>query len=183
MRCLYILPIIHTDVELGSLAPELKKRFIRQEGLMEWRRHQTVIKQFWDNMESKLATLNLDYKSVHIFQDGFPIGLDSDRMVKYMVAQGSRNYLIIESLIKQGAELIGTENPVLLLGEYERLRSENSSSKTDAEDLLKQRDSFIADQINETLPENKIGILFIGAKHDVAAFLPSDIKVTTIRRF
>ena len=183
MRCLYILPIIHMDVELGSLAPELKKRFIRQEGLTEWKRHQTVIKQFWDKMEAKLRTLNLDYKNIHIYQDGFPVGMDSDTMVKHMVAQRSRNYLIIESLIKQGARLMDTENPVLLLDEYKRLKSENSSSKIDAEELLNQRDSFIAEQINKTLPENGIGILFIGAIHNVATFLPSDIKATTIKRF
>lgn len=180
MRQLYIFPIIHTDVELGSLAPELKKQMIRKKGLAEWKRHEATIEHFWDNIERKLRIMNLDNDEVHIYQDGFHTGMDSVQMVEDLAARGSRNYLLIQSLVNQGAKLVGTENPDLVLKEYELTKGGDRESKINASELLRQRDVFIAQRIVETLPEDKTGILFIGAKHNVASFLPGDIKTTTI---
>ena len=46
-----------------------------------------------------------------------------------------------------------------------------------AQDLLTRRDAFMAKRIGETLPPGATGILFVGALHDVARFLPEDISV------
>jgi len=43
MRNLYILPIIHTDIELGSYGPVYRKYFIRKNGLAAWKRRRTTL--------------------------------------------------------------------------------------------------------------------------------------------
>ncbi len=41
--------------------------------------------------------------------------------------------------------------------------------------LMKKRDKFIADRINETLRDGEVGILFIGVYHDVLPLISKDI--------
>ena len=74
-----------------------------------------------------------------------------------------------------GATLVGTESPALLLDEYKLLQSPERT-EAQASALLEARDRFIAGQIDATLGEDKDGILFIGALHKVAKFLPRRIK-------
>jgi len=180
MRYLTIFPIIHSAQELGSVGPLYKKTFIKEKGLMEWKQQQAVIRQLWDRINNKLQALKVDYERVYLYQDAFPVGMDSNKMIEEMVNRGSRNYILIQSLMKKGACLMGTESPALLLEEYERLKDENSSIQVEAGDLLNRRDLFIAEQINKTLPKTRTGLLFIGAKHNLAAFLSPDIQVTTM---
>lgn len=183
MRLLYVFPIIHTDIELGSLAPNIQKEFIARNGPIQWKKHKATVEQFWDRLERKLESLDLDYSTAHIYQDGFPTGIDGQKMVKDLVARGSRNYTVVQSCIRRGATLEGTEDPVLIREEYDRLKNPGGKDRVIPNDLLKERDRFIADRIDETLPADEMGIVFIGAKHDVGRFLPGDIRVTTIRFF
>jgi len=46
-----------------------------------------------------------------------------------------------------------------------------------AQTLLDQRDTFIAQRINDTLNEGEMGLLFIGLLHKVEDKLPKDITV------
>jgi len=101
-------------------------------------------------------------------------------MIKDMVTQGSPNYKIIYSLVQKRAELIGTESPELLIKEYEFIKKGRSTSNNEFNQLLNKRDEFIASQINNSLGEGKTGLLFIGAKHNLAAFLAPDIQVTNV---
>ncbi|MGD9541731.1 MAG: hypothetical protein AB7V61_12475, partial [Methylocystis sp.] len=70
---------------------------------------------------------------------------------------------------------VGTESPTLLLDEYKLMQSQD---RTDAKAaaLLEARDRFIAKQIDSTLGDGDVGILFMGALHKVAQFLPERIK-------
>lgn len=78
--------------------------------------------------------------------------------------------------MRGGATLVGTESPALLLDEYKLLQSAERT-EAQATALLEARDRFIAGRIDATLDEERQGILFIGALHKVAAFLPPGIKV------
>ncbi len=53
-----------------------------------------------------------------------------------------------------------------------------SSERTEAKAaaLLEARDRFIAGQIDATLRDDENGVLFIGALHKVARFLPPRIQ-------
>ena len=47
--------------------------------------------------------------------------------------------------------------------------------------LLRQRDEYIAQRIDQGLQEGETGILFIGAYHNVKARLARDIKISEIK--
>jgi hypothetical protein len=78
--------------------------------------------------------------------------------------------------MREGATLVGTESPALLLDEYRLLQS-SDNAQGQAAALLEARDRFIAGQIDATLHDDEDGVLFIGALHKVARFLPRRVKV------
>jgi pheromone shutdown protein TraB len=86
--------------------------------------------------------------------------------------------------MEQGAKLEGTEDPKLLLKEYEMLKNTQKTihaAKNDeqkAQMLLRERDAFIAQRIKNTLKEEEVGILFIGLMHRVDEVLDSGISVS-----
>lgn len=106
---------------------------------------------------------------------------------------GTPNFLFLAELLEKGATLRGTENGNLLFQFKEILQkriylkkakvkalNDNSLSQKLAQiekeietldlekvKLLQKRDRFIAQRINQTLPEGGIGILFIGGAHRV----------------
>ena len=55
-------------------------------------------------------------------------------------------------------------------GKYEQVKDE----------LIQERDAFIAKAINATLKNNETGLLFIGAAHDVTPLLAKDIEVKSL---
>jgi len=180
MRKLYIFPIIHTDIELGDLGQLIKKEFLKQKGLAEWKRRKFAINHLWDRIEKEIEGMQIDYKKLRIYQDSLSTEMDIDIMLKEMLEKGSRNYILINKIIIRGARLMGTENSALLLEEYKCLKNNNKSPFLDEKNLLSKRDEFIAQRIDATLNSDSVGILFIGANHNVMKFLPNDIKVTTI---
>lgn len=48
--------------------------------------------------------------------------------------------------------------------------------------LLKKRDRFIAETINETLLADETGVLFMGAFHDVISQLAPDIAIEAVKQ-
>ena len=94
----------------------------------------------------------------------------------------------------KGASLIGTENAVHLLEEYQYQQKEVGKDEISDLDmthhqadqskrLLIQRDIFIANRINATLLAGETGVLFIGVAHNVDPYLASDIFVRRMPGF
>lgn len=179
MRKLYIFPIIHTDIELRNLGQLIKKEFLKQKGLAEWKRRKFAINHLWDRIEKEIEGMQIDYKKLRIYQDSLSTEIDIDIMVKEMLEKGSRNYILINKIIIRGARLMGTENSALLLEEYNRLHNNNAHFSS-AKELLDRRDRFIAQRIGITLLDGEVGLIFIGANHNVAKFLPSDMQITNL---
>ena len=178
---LYIFPIIHTDIELGNLGQLIKKAFIKKKGLAEWKRRKSVINHLWDRIEKKIEGIRLDYQKLRIYQDSLSTEMDANAMVKNMLAQGSRNYMLLNTLLIKGGQLMGTENSALLFEEYNMLQNNNSHFSSGKE-LLDKRDKFIAERIENTLLDGEIGLLFIGADHNVSKFFSTCIQITTLYR-
>lgn len=89
---------------------------------------------------------------------------------KMMIERKILLYLIIEKLMEKGAKVHGTESQELLLEEHkmwENIAKGMVIGLEKATKLLKQRDEFIAQKINDTLPQDEIGVLFIGRSHQV----------------
>ena len=127
--------------------------------------------QFWTQLSKEvLAGSTPDF----VYNDGLPICGEALelKIVKELVAQGSKNHILVHKLIQRGAKLVGTESPELLLNELNLARGSLSDNS-----LVDLRDKFIGNRINETLLEGKFGIIFIGLLHDISRYLAKDIKV------
>lgn len=187
MRKLIYVPIVHTTADMGSQAEALEREHVQRHGRGEWARTRRLIDEVWDGLRTGLLVLDLDYRTVRIYQDGLPVcGRELD-IVREVAQGGSRNYALILELLERGAVVEGTESPDLLRQEYEGIRSalakESAPTRTgvpgasESERLLRERDEFIGRRIDESLKEGEVGILFIGLMHHVDLFLPPDVEV------
>jgi len=192
MRTLYYIPIIHTSADMGSLAKAVTERGIHQVGERNWERHVATVHRFWDTITQYCASLPA--AGMMIYQDGLVAeGEIGVKIISAGAESGSRNYEIVLSLMRRGAQIVKTEDFKLVLEERDRIlalvNAKNFRTKMFAfikyrfvkHGLLKRRDMFIAQRINETLPNAGTGILFIGAVHNVKSRLPKDIKVIEIK--
>lgn len=189
MRRLIYVPIIHTMVDMGSRADALRQEYIRRFGVERWERSRQVIEEVWEGIREKLLALTLPWERVRMYQDGLPVSGRELEMARDVAAQGSKNYQIVMELVRRGARLMGTESPELLIREYTHIKR-IADAKTDAEreearrryaaesaEILKERDTFIARRIAETLEEGEVGLLFLGMQHEVDRLLPGGIQV------
>lgn len=189
MRKLIYIPIIHTEIDLGSFNEELKKQYLEKFGLKQWNVHIRSILHIWEGLKERIKKLKLDYKKVKIYQDGLPLCGKEEKIVRELALKKSPNHELILWLMEQGGELCGTEDPDLLLKEYQLLKSIQvanpqerkkmiQSYEKEAKVLLRKRDSYIARRIHETLKEDEVGILFIGLLHRVDEYISPDISVS-----
>ncbi|MDA2922500.1 hypothetical protein MYX07_04525 [Patescibacteria group bacterium AH-259-L07] len=106
-------------------------------------------------------------------------------LINYRIEMRLPPYVAIEKLLKKGAHLHGTESIILILEEQQMWDEAAKGVDPDQQKknrLLKERDEFVARQINQTLPENEIGLLFTGAYHHIDQELKriSDIQLAYI---
>ncbi len=174
---------------MGSLSGRLKEEYIAKFGEDKWKEYLNVEDELWNEIRRRLERLNMDYKKVKLFQDGLPkSGKEMDIVIE-LAKKGSKNYEFLLELIEKGAHLIGTEDPHLLIREYNHVRDivKEAAVQGDKERLekyreigsllLSERDGYIGKRINESLEQGETGILFIGIAHKVDKRLPEDIKV------
>lgn len=192
MRTLLYVPIIHMAADLGTLAPDVAKRGIAGLGEEVWKKHVETVEEFWNSLVRYFD--RLEVSNFKIYQDGLVANGDmGQKIVEEGLKSGSKNYEIISRLIQKGAVLVKTEDFALVAKEREHL-IELTGARTKMErlnaylkyrllknHLLKKRDRFIADRINETLNQGETGILFIGAFHDIIPLLDKDIQVKEIK--
>ena len=97
MRKLIYVPIIHTDPDMGSLAPEMEKWANEIVGGENWRNHQGVVNLYWHQLAGYWE--NKKVPGVKIFQDGMAAdGAVGKRILKELAQKGSINYQIIEQI-------------------------------------------------------------------------------------
>ncbi len=192
MRRLIYIPIIHTDSDMGSLASALELGTTAVCGEKRWERHKATASRFWQMVLDFFETL--DANGLKVYQDGFVSdGVSSRKMVREAARRGSKNYEIILGLLSRGAEIVSTEDKALLQEEYGYISriidSETLSQRALAykeynlrkNQLMIERDSFIARRINETLADGEAGALFMGAYHDIVPHLARDIAVRQLK--
>ena len=189
-RKLYYLPIVHTQTDMGDLSSVLRDSYVKKMGLQAWRRKKLTIEHYWNELAKTVNNLNLPFPNTKIYQDGLPFSDDGKEkaLVETLASAGSLNHRLVKQLIDKGAVLVGTESPDLLIKEYNlAIEAFDESASTDpeklvnnqSEEILKQRDEFIAKRINQTLNPGEIGVLFIGMLHNVIPLLDDDIEVAT----
>jgi hypothetical protein len=192
MKRLYLVPIIHTGPDMGSIAPALDRIGSKTVGKEAWGRHLETVSRFWDSIEDFFE--NLELPAVKIFQDGMVA--DGEKALKIVdegERAGSRNYRIISSLLRKGAALIKTEDMALVMSEHSYIvkiaeAKSPRESQTAARNyrlaerkLLEARDNFIARAITGALHEGETGILFIGGYHNIMSKLPMEIEIIQVK--
>jgi len=180
------------SADMGSVASTLDDRAAIKLTPELWQRHKEIVSVFWDSIDRFLDSLNVN--GFKVYQDGLVAdGAEGLKIVRESISQGSKNYEIIGRLLERGAALVKTENLSLVKQEYTYISKMTHSRSLKEREvaalrykltrgrLLKQRDGFIAERINETLAEGETGILFIGAYHDVIKRLAPDIRVGQVK--
>jgi hypothetical protein len=192
MRRLIHIPILHTVADLGSLAKPVQEHYAKFCGGSDWEQREEVVQALWNDIQTNLDAQRLDSQKLRIYQDGLPVCGFEERIVRELAKAGSRNHQLLLRLLDAGAALMGTEEPQLLMEEYElqkqRLarRSGPSSPRQQREQekrldrVLAARDRFIADRIAATLEEGEVGLLFLGALHRLDGLDGTDICVETL---
>lgn len=193
MRKLILIRIVHTSSDMGSMGEGLVKEGMAKMGREKWLENQRKIEKFWDELEKEIDGLGLDYSKTRIYQDGLPCGGELGlRIVRETADKGSKNYQIVRKLIERGAAIEATESPELLRKEYEHIKAlitaKTPEEKADAarrydqikDELMQERDAYIAKAIDISLNDNETGVLFIGAVHNVIPELAKDIEVKSL---
>lgn len=192
MRKLLFIPIVHSESDLGSVAPSISRTSASLWGEKYWARHKAAVSAFWQTMADYLG--HVEATNLKIYQDGLVAGGElGRRIVEEAARRGSKNYEIVLNLMKRGAEIRATEDASLLREEYEQISrlaqagppapgtkayAEYASNK---DRLTDKRDRFVAETIDSTLRQGEVGLLFMGAYHDVVSLLAGDILVTELK--
>ncbi|MBI4340583.1 MAG: hypothetical protein HY680_11635 [Chloroflexi bacterium] len=196
MRKLLYVPIFHAEADLGSLGPALARESINACGEAGWARHQEVVANFWRSIADFL--LSLDAAPLRIYQDGLAVeGEAAARLVEEAARGGSPNFQLLRQLAHSGVVLRKTEEPALLFEERASLldalrlgvteprgggQGESAeTSRRQREGLIAARDRAIAAAINGTLEQGEVGVLFLGANHNLFPLLAWDIRVYQVR--
>jgi hypothetical protein len=188
-RTLYYFPIIHSQADMGALKESVEKVILRKAGGISLENKIRFIDSYWDAIEKSIYTLNPTYETVRLYQDGLPVCGMETKIVAEIAEAGSRNHELLIRLMKKGAVIMGTESPELIVKEYNLIKqvlNEGNSLESAVlearlkplyDELLKKRDQYIADHINDTLCIGETGILFLGMLHSLDNLLANDITV------
>lgn len=174
---------------MGTLAPAMREAYVRKFGEKKWQEHVRVINEMWKGIRQKIQQMDFFYKKVRVYQDGLPLCGMEKQIIADLAKKGSPNHKLVLWMVRQGATLVGTEDPKLLLEEYHAIR-QITEAKTHQEHerlvhefegqsatLLQKRDKKMSEQIDSTLKKGETGVFFIGLLHRVDEWLPKDIRV------
>jgi hypothetical protein len=189
---LLLIPIIHSEKEMGSLRNDIAEIIDEKFGKEKRDDHRKQVAEFWNNLSVLISEILTRTQGtvIRIYQDGIPIGGEAGaRLIAMGAKDGIPNFQIVLTIIERGGILEKTENPVLLKEEYEIVKA-IVTAKTGPErealsekykkrlyNLTIERDQYIAKRIAESLKDKELGILFIGATHEVVKYLPGDIDL------
>jgi len=192
MKRVVFIPVIHNVSDLGSLAESVRAHYLEHFGPAVWQRREQAVARLWDAIRGAIDALDLDYARVRVYQDGLPVCGKEEQIVRELAGAGSLNHQLVLELVGKGAILVGTEDPRMLIREYQLQRrlmdpaaapaSSPSPSPGEAADLLVARDHFIAQRIAATLQDGETGLLFLGAAHRLDALRSLAIEVETLNR-
>jgi hypothetical protein len=180
MAHLLYVPIVHGSADMGSAAAAYRAAFVARFGEAKWRerteRYAAIWQAIGSSLDQAIVRFGVPPQQLRLYQDSLPVCGHEAALVGELADQGSENHRLLRSLMRRGATLMGSESAELLLQEY-RLLQTPGHTEAQAASVLEQRDRFIAGRIAQTLAEDELGILFIGALHRVDRYLPTTISI------
>jgi hypothetical protein len=187
-RTLLYFPIVHTQADMGVMQDSVTRATLEKTGRAGLSRKLAAIDKIWTEIEHAIDALALPCDHLRLYQDGLPVCGREAEIVTELAQSGSRNHQLLLRLMGKGATLMGTESADLLVQEY-RLAKQSLAARrpraaalaaarqAESDALLRRRDQFIAQRINDTLKSNETGILFLGMLHAVERYLEPDVHV------
>jgi hypothetical protein len=170
MRTLYYVPIIHTLEDYASLQGQISQSLEKNYGKQGLANIKKELHGFWEAVREKVFEAIPDPRGLIIYQDGLPVGPGDKirKLFRFYITEtpDSKNFALVQELVEKGAILEGTEDMHLVKAQVD-LYKESYQASPLADRITHERDTFIADRINETLPQNSRAILFIGRQHKV----------------
>lgn len=177
-RGLYYIPMLHTKEELGELKETLTEAHKSLFGAKQTEVLFKEIKEYWGLVAERIEKVAFYEREtaspLHIFVDSLPNGTEDliQKTVQSLIASGEiPAYQIIAKLQAAGAKVHGTEDLEWLIKEVNYWKAvvgrERLRNPQEEKELLENRDKAIIDRINEVVPQEEIGILFIGRMHNV----------------
>jgi hypothetical protein len=189
-RKLIYIPVLHTQDDMGSFSELIREATLKKHGKKLWDQKVGLINEIWEEINRKVTGLDLKHEKVRLYQDGLPVCDRELEIVTEIAKTGSLNHQLLIRLLERGAILMGTESAELLVEEYKLVKKIlaagnieeagkiEASQKALSDNLLKKRDQYIAERINNTLGAGETGILFLGMLHSLEKLLNNDILVT-----
>ncbi|MBI4231962.1 hypothetical protein HY605_01915 [Candidatus Peregrinibacteria bacterium] len=194
VKSLIYVPVLHTQKEAGEILLSLKGDGAAIPSELSSAEQEKSIQEMWEGIYEKIRNLNITYSSIRIYQDALPVCEREKEIVEKLSQKASFNHQLILELLKKGARLEGTEDPDLLIKEYDNLTQLISKSSVSIQGykdslgeymdktmkLMGQRDAFIAQRIKSTLKEDEVPLVFMGVRHELEKLLRQDFVINYI---
>ncbi len=191
---LIYVPVLHTQKEAGEILLSLKGEVAGKPAETSSAEQEKSVKEMWEGIKEKIRKTNISYPSMRIYQDAMPVCGREKVIAEKLSQKSSPNHQLILELVGKGASLEGTEDPELLIKEYDNLsqliskafvsvQSYKDSLKEYREkgaELMKQRDAFIAGRIKSTLKEGETPLVFMGVRHELEKLLRGSFVINYI---
>ena len=113
------IPVIHNFADLGSLAESVRTHYLQHFGPAVWQQRERAVAELWKQIRGSIDALHLDFGQIRIYQDGLPLCGKEEQIVHELAGAGSLNHQLVLELMGKGAALVGTEDPQLLIREYQ----------------------------------------------------------------
>lgn len=179
-RRLIVIHLVHSRADFGSLGNRIPLD-TEIEGLKT---------QYWNKVSDFVQSLPIAFSDMWVYQDGLPNTSEEDISLILSKAQ-TPNYDVVRQLRDRGAHIVGTEDIDLLVKEYNLFQATQNPLIKDEDEyvearlkyvneapiLSKQRISYIAQRIRDTLPKGGTGLLFIGLAHEIKKLLEKEMEV------
>ena len=194
IRSLIYVPVLHTQKEAGEILLSLKADEAPLPPDTSLAEQEKSVKEMWDGIHEKIQNTNISCPTIRIYQDAMPVCGREKEIAEKLAQKASRNHQLILELVKNGACLEGTEDPNLLIEEYDNLsqligkaavsiqsyRDSFNEYKEKGAILMKKRDAFIAERIKSTLKEGETPLVFMGVRHELEKLLQNSFAINYI---
>ena len=121
-RTLIHFPIIHTSTDMGGFSETVREVTLRKLGQGAWKRKINLVQQFWTDIGHAIQRQHLPLPQTRLYQDGLPVCGREIEIVTELAGKGGPNHILLQHLMKDGAILMGTESPALLIEEYRLMK-------------------------------------------------------------
>ena len=147
------------------------------------------VREMWVGIQQKILDLKPPWGSLRIYQEALPVCGREAELVTRLSLKGSHNHRLICSLLRHGARIEGTEDPNLLVREYDLLskafhagegRMPLADYRKESDKILAERDEFIAGRIRQTLKPGEVGLVFLGVRHQLDRLLEKDFEIVSV---